>query len=265
MTIGLQCRGLQAGWKNQPLIENLDLDIQFSELAQCLPIVGRTGLGKSTLLYALSGMAIPHAGRVAWHLPLRGRGRAAQWQDIAWSGETRLAFRPAATPRPLGFGFLLQDAAMVPCFTVEENLLHSMRLRGESGSRKQLFGRIRAAVAAMTIEGENADQLLGFYPGRLSGGQRQRMALAAATVHDPAVLFADEPTASLDDETGLQVLKSVRQWLDNAERPGERSFVFVTHRLEIIKPGLGASRMLKLRKRSQNTQGLLELEWAETP
>lgn len=265
MTITVQCRGLAAGWANQRLIENVDLDVRFSELGQCLPIVGRTGVGKSTLLYVLSGMAVPRAGGIAWHLPLPN-GRAKQWQDVSWSGDTRLAFRPAALPRPLSFGFLLQDAAMVPCFTIKENLLHSMRLRGVRGYRRQKLERIRAAVAAMTIEGEDVDDLLQVYPGRLSGGQRQRVALAAATVHDPAVLFADEPTASLDDETGLQVLRSVRRWLDGAERPGERTFVFVTHSVGIIKKGLGAPSMLRLRRRSPDPdEALLNLDWEQTP
>jgi len=77
-------------------------------------------------------------------------------------------------------------------------------------------------------------------------------------------LFADEPTASLDDETGLQVLKRIRQWLDDAPSPGERSFVFVTHRLDIIKSGLRASRLLKLRK-LQNGSSSLDFHWEASP
>ncbi len=264
MTIGLRCDGLAGGWGKQNLIENVDFAVEFSDHGECLPIVGRTGVGKSTLLYVISGMAVPSAGRVVWRLPLGGRDASA-WEEVAWSGETRGAFRPAARPRPRSFGFLLQDAAMVPCFTVRENLLHSMRLRGEQGSREQLSARIRATVDAMSIEGEDVDQLLDVYPGQLSGGQRQRMALAAATVHDPSVLFADEPTASLDDETGLQVLRVVRRWLGAADRPGERCFVFVTHRLEIIRSGLGAPHMLRLIKRSADPRAPPAYEWHDTP
>jgi len=156
---------------------------------------------------------------------------------------------------------------MLNCFTVGENLLYSLRLRGAAGTHRQKLDRIRAAVAAMTIEGEDTDKLLQVYPGRLSGGQRQRMALAAATVHNPTVLFADEPTANLDDDTGLQILRSVRQWLDSAERLGERVFVFVTHNLRILREGLGATRMLRLSKPAPtpHTAALHDLEWAETP
>lgn len=264
MTIGVQCDRLAAGWVNHRLIENLDLNLKLSDLGQCLPIVGRTGVGKSTLLYVLAGMAVPSSGSVTWRLPARNGAETPRWQDISWSGESRQAFRPAAKPRSRSFGFLLQDAAMVPCFTVEENLLHSMRLRGVSCTREDMLARIRTAIAAMSIEGEDIDELLHVYPGQLSGGQRQRMALAAATVHNPAVLFADEPTASLDDETGLQILKRVREWLNNATHPGERSFVFVTHRLEIIRAGLNAPRMLRLRKRLNDAKGPLEFEWATT-
>jgi ABC-type lipoprotein export system ATPase subunit len=263
MTIGLECRGLAGGWAKKHLIEDVDLDIDFSGINQCLPIVGRTGVGKSTLLYVISGMAVPLAGRVAWRLPSRDEDAAPPWQTIAWSGETRHAFAAAAQPRPQRFGFLLQDAAMIPCFTVRENLLHGMRLRDVGGSPDEMLKRIRAAVAAMAIEGENVDRLLDVYPGRLSGGQRQRMALAAATVHDPAVLFADEPTASLDDETGLQILKAIRRWLDGGA-PAMRAFVFVTHRLEIVGPGLGAPRMLRLNNRSHEHQGTLAFEWEDT-
>jgi ABC-type dipeptide/oligopeptide/nickel transport system ATPase component len=140
-----------------------------------------------------------------------------------------------------------------------------MRLRGLTGDEDTIRARIRAAVTAMLIEGESVDRLLHVYPGHLSGGQRQRMGLAAATVHDPAVLFADEPTASLDDETGVQILTRVRQWLDDAPTPGERSFVFVTHRLDIIKSGLRAPELLRLRKQKKGEETTIAFEWEPSP
>jgi energy-coupling factor transporter ATP-binding protein EcfA2 len=96
----------------------------------------------------------------------------------------------------------------------------------------------------MLIEGETIEDFRNRFPAQLSGGMRQRMALAAAIVHDPHVLFADEPTASLDDASGLEVLKVVRRWLD--DRPGERAFVFVTHRVETLREGAGATKVMRL-------------------
>lgn len=263
MTIACTCRGLAAGWNDVLLVDGIDLDVEFTKLNQCLPIVGRTGVGKSTLLYILSGMAVPSAGSVAWDLPIRGGAGTPQWEKLSWSSE---AFAAAARPRPRSFGFLLQDAAMLPCFTVEENLRHSMRLRDVPGDEVTISARIRTAVTAMLIDGEDADRLLHVYPSQLSGGQRQRIGLAAATVHDPAVLFADEPTASLDDETGVLILRRVRQWLDDAPALGERSFVFVTHRLDIIKSGLHAPNLLRLSKQTKpNKQSKLTFEWEPSP
>jgi ABC-type lipoprotein export system ATPase subunit len=100
------------------------------------------------------------------------------------------------------------------------------------------------SIERMLIEGETVGHFYNKYPTQLSGGMRQRMALAAAIVHDPQVLFADEPTASLDDATGLEVLKVVRRWLDDSV--GKRAFVFVTHRVETLRQGAGATQMLQL-------------------
>ena len=82
VTIGFNCVGMSAGWGKQPLIKGLDLDIDFSKIGQCLPIVGRTGVGKSTLLYVLSGMAVPSAGRVTWRLPQHDADGSPQWKGV---------------------------------------------------------------------------------------------------------------------------------------------------------------------------------------
>jgi putative ABC transport system ATP-binding protein len=234
MTLALRCEDLAVGWPENVLIEKLALDAAFESLNCVLPIIGRTGFGKSTLLYAISGMARPKEGQIEWHFP-------TDPVLADWSAEKR-SFKIAQQLRRRRFGFLLQDASMIPCFTIAENLQHILRLRGISD---RIESRVETAIECMLIKPrERIERFIGQYPIKLSGGQRQRMALAAAIVHDPIVLFADEPTASLDDESGLEVLGAIRRWLDDAE--GQRAFVFVTHRLETLRHGIGARQALKL-------------------
>jgi len=265
--INLECRNLSIGWPKKVLIEDFDVNVDFKKLNRCLPIIGETGLGKSTLLYAISGMAEPIKGEIKWKLP--SRRRDSDLEIFAWSAGSKKAFKPAQKARAREFGFLLQDAALIPCFTVEQNLVHAMRLRKVPGSRRDKLERIKHAVETMKTVKENPADLLRLFPSELSGGQRQRMALAVATVHDPPVLFADEPTASLDYDTGLRVLEAIRRWLDEPEGNGERVFVFVTHRIEVIGKGLAAPLMLQLQhleKETDNSQAQpLQTNWLTVP
>ncbi|MBV6486924.1 MAG: hypothetical protein GHHEDOFH_00861 [Pseudorhodoplanes sp.] len=248
MTLKMRCDELYAGWPGNILIEDMTIDVALRELNYALPIIGRTGRGKSTLLYALSGMAKPVLGSVSWQFP---RDEAS----ITWSASER-SFKTINPLRRRRFGFLLQDASMIPCFTVAENLRHTLRLRG---IRDHIEDRIQKAVRDMLIEAETPDGFLNKYPSRLSGGMRQRMALAAAIAHDPAVLFADEPTASLDDKSGLEVLSVIRRWLEDGS--GERAFVFVTHRIETLSEGIGARMALELRLPKENSTAKIEATW----
>jgi putative ABC transport system ATP-binding protein len=233
MTLALQCENLAVGWPGRVLIPEYSRAIPLASLNYALPIIGRTGRGKSTLLYALSGMAQPLSGAIRWTLP-------SPDGEVSWSAEPA-SFKSINEVRRRRFGFLLQDATMIPCFTVAENLDHILRLRGIGGD---LDARIAAAIEKMLIEGETVGHFRDQYPMQLSGGMRQRMALASAIAHDPQVLFADEPTASLDDASGMEVLKMVRRWLD--EKPGERAFIFVTHRVETLQRGAGATSAMRL-------------------
>lgn len=230
MTLTIRCRDLAVGWPGRKLLSNVNDEFSFAELNYALPIVGRTGRGKSTLLYALSGMSRPLEGSVAWSLP----------DEVSWSAEPSV-FKGINEVRRRRFGFLLQEATMIQCFTVFENLKHTLRLRNVSANIEE---RSEKAIEKMLIDGETVDHFRDLYPAQLSGGMRQRMALAAAIVHDPQVLFADEPTASLDNASSLEVLQVVRRWLD--ERPGQRAFVFVTHRVETLRAGAGATQMLRI-------------------
>lgn len=227
MTLSVQCDGLSAGWADRVLIRGFGEQARFDEINNVLPITGETGIGKSTLLYALSAMARPLHGSVSWDFP----GAAA---PVTWSGH-KDSFNSINHLRRHNFGFLLQDTRMIDCFTVEENLRHTLRLRGV---HDDIEARVAKAVRDMAIRESEVSDLPRSYPVALSGGQRQRMALAVAIAHDPIVLFADEPTASLDDKTAIEVLGKIRQWLD--EEKGQRAFVLVTHRLETLKAGIGA-------------------------
>jgi putative ABC transport system ATP-binding protein len=220
------------------MLEDFDLPAskKFDSLNCALPIIGRTGRGKSTLLYALSGMAQPMGGQISWQF-----GDDSQ-PPTSWSTDDD-SFKSVNELRRRQFGFLLQDASMIPCFTVAENLRYTLKLRGIT---EDLEGRAQRAVEKMLIGDEKLTDFLPLYPIQLSGGMRQRAALAVAIAHDPLVLFADEPTASLDDRSGLEILGAVRSWLDEAK--GTRAFVFVTHRIETLADGAGAVEALELFK-----------------
>ncbi|HXI06890.1 MAG TPA: ATP-binding cassette domain-containing protein [Bradyrhizobium sp.] len=230
MTLTVSFDDLSIGWPNRTLMENVSGKFDLEAWNYTLPIIGRTGRGKSTLLYALSGMSLPLSGSVAWRLP----------EQIGWTAQS-MSSGSFNDVRRQKFGFLLQDATMIPCFTVAENLRHILRLRGITTDAES---RIGLSIERMLIRGETVGDFRDKFPTQLSGGMRQRMALAASIAHDPQVLFADEPTASLDDETGMEVLGVVRRWLD--ERAGTRAFVFVTHRVETLREGARATQMLQL-------------------
>lgn len=237
MTLRVECEDLAVGWSQRPLVKNIPRLPDFDELNYVLPIIGRTGSGKSTLLYALSGMARPLHGSIRWHLPEPCEGL------VAWSADDG-SFNGLTQLRRQRFGFCLQDASMINCFTVAENLRHTLRLRGVVDD---LEARITRAVGYMLPPGVSPAPFLQKYPITLSGGERQRMALAAAIAHDPAVLFADEPTASLDIKSELRVLGALRGWLDDKSARQKRAIVFVTHRVETLSEGIGARWALNLR------------------
>jgi putative ABC transport system ATP-binding protein len=236
MNLSVRCDNLAVGWPGRTLLSGVSATFDFAALNYALPIIGRTGRGKSTLLYALSGMARPLDGGLSWTLP----------DTVSWSSEPD-GFKAINDVRRRRFGFLLQDATMIQCFTVAENLRHTLGLRNITEGVEE---HIKSSISKMLIEGETVDHFYNLFPAQLSGGMRQRMALAAAIVHDPQVLFADEPTASLDDATGREVLQVVRRWVD--EVPGERAFVFVTHRVETLKQGAGATHLLRLSTETRN-------------
>ncbi len=184
---------------------------------ETVALLGRSGSGKSTLLNLIGGIDLPTAGEVL----LDGTNLTAL------SEQRRTLFRRRH------IGFVFQSFNLIPTLTVVENLLLPLELNGTSG------GRARATALDLLERVGLADRA-GAYPDRLSGGEQQRVAAARAVVHDPAILLADEPTGSLDAETGTRVL----ELLVGLARDDGRTMVVVTHSDAVAR---AADRVLVLR------------------
>lgn len=180
-------------------LEGAELVVHRGEI---VAIMGPSGSGKSTLLYVLAGILRPDRGEV-----YLGDRRLDTMGDAARS---RLRLR--------AFGFVLQFGDLVPELSLRENVELPLRLVGVP----KVEARRRAASLLRELE---VDEHAGRLPGQVSGGQAQRAAVARALVHGPQVLFADEPTGSLDSVAGELVLDALTGL---ARREGS-TVVLVTH------------------------------------
>ncbi|MEW2162464.1 ABC transporter ATP-binding protein [Streptomyces sp. NPDC007084] len=169
---------------------------------EVVAVTGQSGSGKSSLLYCLAGVLPVARGEV------RFEGRAL--------GE--LSDDEVSTLRRERFGFVFQYGELLPELTVEENTALPLRL---AGRRK---GPALAA-AGEVLERLGLGGLRERRPSQVSGGQSQRVAVARALVHRPAVVFADEPTGSLDSANASAVLA---EFLGLARSQGT-AVVLVTH------------------------------------
>jgi len=173
------------------------LELAPGELVACM---GRSGSGKSTLLNLLSGLLEPTEGQVF----LDG-------EDLYALGDAELS-----RLRNARFGVVPQGQTALHALTVVENVVLPQGLYRQQGSVED---RALELLARMGI-----DELADSYPSELSGGELRRMAIARALVLGPDVVFADEPTSDLDDESTALVLGMLREAADG----GAAVFV-VTH------------------------------------
>ncbi|MDE2474643.1 MAG: ABC transporter ATP-binding protein [Alphaproteobacteria bacterium] len=148
---------------------------------EAVALVGPSGSGKSSLLMVAAGLEAASSGSVA-----------VAGQNLSGLSEDALArFRRAH------IGIIFQAFHLIPSMTALENVAVPLELMSDSDA----FARARSALDAVGL-----NHRLSHYPGQLSGGEQQRVALARAIVHDPEILFADEPTGNLDGPTGTQVM-----------------------------------------------------------
>lgn len=227
MSWGVQVQSATVGWGGlfDLYVGGLKLDSQL--ISGRLPVLGRSGSGKSTLLYLLTFLKRPTQGTVSWLFP---DGHRAVWGPRGL--ERKESTLSLTQIRRLCFGFAYQNSTLTPYLRVRENLRYPLELRGGL-SDDEMDRRVLAAMDRVLLRDESgsrledtpAEEFLERYPNELSGGQFQRVALAQAMIHDPHVLFADEPTGNLDDETRREVMSLVDRWLAK----GDRMVIWVTH------------------------------------
>jgi putative ABC transport system ATP-binding protein len=201
--VAIKASGLQKwfgeGEAKTMALRDVNLETTFGEMVY---IVGPSGSGKTTLLSVLSGILRPNAGSVL-----------VEGTDI-WS----LKSDQLAEFRRNKIGFVFQDFHLFPRLTTAENVAIPLILKQENWDES-----ISAAVKYLDIVGlKNRAELP---PLKLSGGEQQRVAIARAMISQPDILIMDEPTASLDGDTGRAVVSFVHQNLLNENR----CIVVVTH------------------------------------
>ena len=175
---------------------------------QFIAITGRSGAGKSTLLYNISLLDKPTAGEVT-----------IDGQNIeALDDKARVIYRLN------NFGFIFQDYALLPTLTAKENVVLPMLMQGMD--KHTAAKKAEEALARVELDGK-FDNL----PNQLSGGQQQRVSIARSIVHNPKILFADEPTANLDSESSRTVLEIFLK----LNREEKLTIVMVTHERDYAK------------------------------
>jgi putative ABC transport system ATP-binding protein len=166
-------------------LKALDLSVNKGEL---LAIMGPSGSGKTTLLMMLGLVTAPTGGQLILDGDNIYNGSARDFQRL----------------RREKIGFIFQFSNLIPFLTAEENIMLPMDLVGVAGQKAH--SRAAELLAFLEVT-DRAHEL----PEKLSGGERQRVAIARALANRPAMILADEPTASLDTDRGLSVMSMLRK------------------------------------------------------
>lgn len=195
-----------AGGETFWALKGLDIEVPKGQLTI---LRGRSGSGKTTLMNILSTLDLPTEGNVFF-------------EDV---DITELNEHKREKLRRHEIGFVFQSVALVPMMSAIENVEFALRLANYKGDRKK-----RAEECLKMLGLGNRQNHL---PQELSGGEQQRVAIARAIAHKPKVLFADEPTAELDTNTGLQVMKIFKELTASQGV----TIVMTTHDTGIMKLG----------------------------
>lgn len=194
-------KNFKSGQTEIRVLKGLDLEIKNGEF---VTIIGRSGSGKSTLLYQLSLLDRPTSGEIIFE----GRNT----QDLTDDERTKLRLHE--------LGYVFQDYALVPELTALENVLIPLLMQEVD---KKIAKEKALEHLTLVGLGDRVNNL----PSQLSGGEQQRVSIARAIAHEPKIIFADEPTANLDNETALTIIKI----FEELHKQGQ-TILMVTHEEE---------------------------------
>ncbi len=207
----IKLENVEKYYGNHKVLNGINLDVREGEF---ISVMGSSGSGKSTLLNIIGGMDRPEKGRII-----------VDGEDISGYADEKLTLY-----RRTKIGFIFQFFNLLPNITVFENISMPLLLNGKSEEEK-----IFALIKRIGLRGKESN-----YPYQLSGGEQQRVAIARALIHGPGIILADEPTGSLDSETGKMIMDLILQLTGEARK----TVVLVTHESYIAEC---AQRMIRMK------------------
>ena len=199
----MRAHGLEMSFGQTHALRGVDLDVAAGEV---LAVTGPSGSGKSTLLHVMAGVLVPDAGRVDYH----GGDVSQDITALDEAARSRLRLKE--------FGFIFQFGQLLPDLSALDNVTIPLLLAGTA--RRRALAQARETLGELGLS-EHLDKR----PTQLSGGQAQRTAVARALVTNPRLLFADEPTGSLDS---LAAERTMEVLLDSV-RSRSAGLVIITH------------------------------------
>jgi len=192
-----------SGSKELTVLKNINFKIQKGET---FSIIGPSGSGKTTLLGLCAGLDEPSAGQV----------------ELCGQNLSDLNEDQRAQLRNKEVGFIFQNFQLLPTLTAQENVSVPLELQGNTEAE---------AKSKALLKKVGLGSRLDHYPSQLSGGEQQRVALARAFSNAPSILFADEPTGNLDEDTGNKVI----DLLFELNREAGTTLVIISHDLELAR------------------------------
>lgn len=204
-------RTFKSGQKDLTVLHDISFDVSASS---GLSIVGPSGSGKTTLLGLCAGLDHPTTGTI-------------KLMDITLN---ELSEDDRAYVRNQYVGFVFQNFQLLPTLTAIENVMIPLELRGG----KNINSRAKSLLDRVGL-----NERVNHYPSQLSGGEQQRVAIARAFITEPQILFADEPTGNLDEDTAA----IVTELLFDLNKELGTTLVLVTHNLKLAE---NTGRIVKL-------------------
>ncbi len=205
-------REYQDGDTLTEILKGIDFKIKDNEF---VAIMGRTGAGKSTFLYQISLLDEPTSGEIL----------------IDGINVLDMSIKEKISYRLSNFGYVFQDYALLPDLTALENVALPLLMQGMV--KIKAYNTARDTLSTLMLE-----KHINSLPSNMSGGEQQRVSIARAVVHRPKVLFADEPTANLDNESSLVIMDIFKE----LNKEGQ-TIIMITHEEQYAR---AAERIIKI-------------------